>query len=106
MASEGVVNRPMLSTNIFILLFEFFFLFSFLCIDVTSLFSVYYDRYLFLASALSCVESFDDGLPFHPRPLFLGILLSLVPHRLVSILNLMTRHDHGFLSRIPFDSAA
>jgi len=52
---------------------------------------------------LSCVESFDDGLLFHPRPsLFLGILLSLVPHRLFSILNLMTRHDHGFLSRIPF----
>lgn len=56
---------------------------------------------------LSCVESFDDGLVFHPRPfLSLGILLSLVPHRLVSILNLMTRHDHGFLSRIPFYSAA
>lgn len=59
---------------------------------------------------LSCVESFDDGPLFHPRPslslsLFLGILLSPVPHRLVSILNLMTRHDHGFLSRIPFHSA-
>ena len=56
---------------------------------------------------LSCVESFDDGLLFHPRPSpFLGILLSLVPHRLVSILNLMTRHDHGFLFSYPFPSAA
>ena len=52
MASEGVVNRPMPSTNNIILLFEIFFLFFLLCIDVISpFFSVYYDRYLFPASA-------------------------------------------------------
>jgi hypothetical protein len=53
MASEGVVNRPMPSTNNIILLFEIFFLSFLLCIDMISpfFFPVYYDRYLFLASA-------------------------------------------------------
>ncbi len=41
MVSEGVVCHPMPSPNVFILLFEIFFLFFLLCIDMISLFFQY-----------------------------------------------------------------
>ena len=99
MASEGVVNRLMQSLNIFILLFEIFFL-SLLRIAVILFLPVYYTAsffFFFLPSAPLRIVSFDDGhvLILYPSMYPMSFVRPR-PHRLISLLNLMTRHDHGF----------
>jgi hypothetical protein len=91
------VNRLMQSPNIFILLFEIFFL-SLLRIVIFFL-PVYYTASFFfsLPSAPLCIVSFDDGHVFDPlSSMYPMSFVRPRPHRLVSLLNLMTRHDHGF----------
>lgn len=97
MASKGIVNRPMQRPNIFILLFEIFFL-SLLRIDVISFFFQYTTPVPFFSPYVCAlrVVSFDDGHVFDPLPLSMYPMSFVRPYRLASLLNLMTRHDHGF----------
>ena len=77
MASEGVVNRLMQSPNIFILLFEIFFL-SLLRIDVIFFLPVYYTASFFfflLPSAPLRIVSFDDGHVFDPLSLYVSYVV-------------------------------
>jgi len=75
-ASEGVVNRPMQRPNIFILLFEIFFL-SLLRIDVISFFFFQYTTPVPFFSYIYAlrVVSFDDGHVFDPLPLYVSYVV-------------------------------